>query len=225
MSHLIKFFTPLFFFAITTICNAQDLSFGKSTFNLSGLPEQMVTPELKVQNTGTANVEVFVNRVHQNLPSNWTSCYCYINCHPPTLDSLRFTLMPGETATIGIGFNTNTVEGIGFVKLTVEQIGGLQKDTLSFSGSTIASAIKEVEQSHIFNIFPNPSANEVTFISAANETYSLNLYNTNGLLIASFANLNEQKHITHLESFQSGTYIVKAIYQSGKSYSQKIIKN
>lgn len=224
MSNLFKFFTALFFFVITNICNAQDLSFGKSTFNLSGLPEQMVTPELKIQNTGAANVEVFVNRVYQNLPANWTSCYCYINCHPPTLDSLRFTLMPGETATIGIGFNTNTVEGIGFVKLTVEQIGGIQKDTLSFSGSTIVSAIKELVRPHIFSIFPNPTPDEITFISAVDETYSLNLFNGNGLLIASFAGLNEKKYLIRMEAFPAGTYILKAIYQSGKSNSQTIIK-
>lgn len=210
---------------ISLVGKAQILSYGKTTFHETGEPLNMITPQLKIENKSNVPVEVYVNRFYQNLPAGWTNCYCYISCHPPALDTLRFTLNPSETATIGIGFNTNEIPAAGEVKLTVEVIGGIQKDTLSFSASTLLASLNKNFSQNALKMYPNPASSFVFLNSLSNESYSLNLLDAEGRMIYSSGLLLEKTHTLPVEHLAPGKYSVQAIYNSGKIQTQHLIKN
>lgn len=217
------FFTFLILISVT--CKAQTLSYGKSTFDETGDFNSMIAPPLKIENISTTTVEVFVNRFYQNLPANWTNCFCYLTCHPPSLDTLRFFLVPGETADIGIGFSTNEIPGIGSVKLTVEVVGGTQKDTLVFSASTMLNNIRKNTIENSFSVYPNPTTSKVIFNNNRSETYSLSLTDITGKEIQRTELLSTNQFIFDLKELPAGSYFIRAYYTSGRTETQKIIKN
>jgi hypothetical protein len=204
----------------------QPLSYGKSTYDLTGEAGIMVTPQLEITNVSNGNIEVFVNRFYKNLPVNWTQCFCYIQCNPPELDSLRFTLMPGEIAYIGVGFNTDTIPGTGYSRLTVEAVGTAQKDTLNFSASTYPYVgLKENTLNHSFKLFPNPVVSEITFSSFSNEEYNVSILDVTGKQLYISSIIHEKNYRLNLMDYPSGEYYIRVRYRSGKTEIQKIIKN
>jgi len=144
MLHLFRmkpFFTTLIFLFLFTSVSAQDLIYSKSEFDKTGDPLTMVNPDVSFLNIGSDTIEIRVIRSFKNLPPNWTSCFCFTECNPPSVDTLQFFMAPLDKFIIGVGFNTDSIPGIGFIKATFEQIGGTQKDTLNFSGNTLKKGI------------------------------------------------------------------------------------
>ncbi len=203
----------------------QNITYSKSFFDKTGDPGMMITPDVSFYNSHSDTIEVFVNRFYKNLPPNWTSCFCFMQCHMPTEDTLHFFLAPGEKVSIGVGFSTDAIPGVGYVKFTMEQIGGTQKDTLSFSVSTVASGINELVGSKSFNLYPNPSTDKVIFNTTSSETYSIRIVDCDGKLINQQSDINTKQHTLNLESIPTGEYFLNVQYRSGKTETQKIIKN
>lgn len=218
------FFTLLLIFSF---CRASaQLSYGKSSYDEVGEAGTMVLPTLKIENTGTSPVEVFVNRFFLNLPANWTQCFCFNNCHPPSLDSLRFTLVPGQTADIGVGFNSDTIPGIGYMRMTVEVVGGTQKDTLNFSGSTyLLAGVKENSLSSSFKTFPNPVSEKLFINSSLKERYSVSVNDLNGKTVKNVFDLTSGQTEISLSGLPNGVYFITLRYQSGATESKRIQKN
>lgn len=204
----------------------QALSYGKSTYDLTGQAGTMVTPQLEITNVSTGNIQVFVNRFYKNLPPNWTQCFCYLECQPPSLDSLKFNLAPGEIAYIGLGFNTDTIPGTGYSRLTVEAVGTSQKDTLNFSASTyLYVGMEENSLTNSFKLFPNPTVSEIIFSALSNEEHSLSVLDASGKEISSFHELRGKEYRLNFEKYAAGQYYIRVNYKSGKTETQKIIKN
>jgi hypothetical protein len=218
------FFVAVCMVLVVPGSSAQNISYGKSTYDLTGDPTTMVTPELNFSNTGSSTIQVFVKRILVNLPPNWTSCFCFINCHPPAIDTLRFNLVPGQNASIGVGFNTDINPGIGYVRLTVEEVGGTQKDTLDFSGSTLLSGIKENFAPSMFKLFPNPTIETLTIFSDFKDEYSIIITNHKGQTVKHFSDLKENTELS-LRDLSVGVYFVTVKYKSGKTDTKQIIKN
>jgi hypothetical protein len=206
--------------------SSAQLSYDKSSYNEFGEAGTTVTPTLKVENTGPNSVEVFVNRINLNLPVNWTQCFCFISCHPPSLDSLRFTLVPGETANIGIGFNSDSVPGIGYMNMCIGIVGGMQQDTFSFSGSTFLPAdIDELSLPQSFKVFPNPVTSQIIFSSVSSSPYHLAIVDAIGKLVYQTPLINEKSSTLSLQNYPGGIYFIRASYLNGKVELQKVIKN
>jgi hypothetical protein len=218
-------FTSLIFLFLFTAASAQDITYSKSNFDETGDPTAMVTPEVSFLNTGPDSIEVFVNRFYKNLPANWTSCFCFISCHLPSEDTLRFFLAPMEKATIGVGFNTDSIPGIGYVKITVEQIGGNQKDTLSFSGSTMFAGIGENSFSSSLKLFPNPTSDRLIINSSLNENYSVSVTNVNGQIVRHLSEFKTGKTEISLNGLPNGMFFIHLLYTSGRTETKRIIKN
>lgn len=141
---------------ITSICvRAQNVQFIKSVLSEQGPAGVMLTPNLKLENKGATTEEIKIKRVGINLPTNWYTCFCYLECLPASVDTLHFFMSPGEVVDIGIGFGTDSIEGVGKVKVELFQVGALQRDTLEFTGSTITSGLKE-NNSYSYEVYPNP---------------------------------------------------------------------
>lgn len=203
--------------------NAQDIHYAKQAYDKTGAAGTSVSPELDLVNTGDDTIEVFVNRIFQNLPENWNSCFCFDICHPPTLDTLRFRLAPGEETIIGVAFNTDTIPGIGYVHLTVEQVNGNQKDTLKFSGSTLVSGVHNNSGKNGIKCYPNPANSAITFDNSFGEDVSVELYDYAGTLLYT-ERLSNNPYFLDISALPSGNYFLKAVLTSGDVYYQKIIK-
>lgn len=220
-----KLLYTLFFILYLFCLSAQDIAYGKSAFDKTGIGGGMVTADVSFKNSGSDTIEIFVNRFYKNLPANWTSCFCFIQCHLPAEDTLRFKLAPDEIATIGVGFNTDTLPGIGYVKITMEQVGGTQKDTLSFSGSTMIAGINELSSKASFKLYPNPSVDKVILSSVLEESFSARIFDITGKQVKEIQNLEGRKNEVSISDLIAGEYFLQLTYRSGKTETQKIIKN
>jgi hypothetical protein len=221
---LIRIAAFLFFVSVFTGIKAQHLSYNGSKYDQTGEPGLMVTPQLEITNTGSVTVGVIVNRFYQGLPANWTSCFCYIECNPPSLSTLSFSLAPGETAHIGVGFATDSIPGLGTVRLTVEEVGSsLAKDTLQFTGSTMISGISEISQKYLFSVYPNPTSDKVILQYSKQEPYLLLLLNASGQIIMRSEQVSHECSVD-LQHLPCGTYYLKTHSVSGETL-RKIIRN
>lgn len=198
----------------------QTLDYGKSSFNQWGDTGSMITPVLQIKNISSNNVQIFVTRIEKNLPTNWTVCFCYLICNPPELDTLRINMIPGETVSIGNGFHTDSIRGTGSVKLSVEVIGGLQKDTLIFTASSLASGIQTINNYSSLKAFPNPCNNELVIKNANNLT--LNIFNSIGILTDRFDCKTNLLKLNTSE-YQPGYYLLKFNDEKGNSHNHHFI--
>lgn len=205
--------------------NAQNIIYGKCSFDETGDPETMVSPYVGFTNSDSDTIEVFMNRIYNNLPLNWASCYCFINCHLPTEDTIRFKLAPGEKADVFMGFNTDAIPGIGFVGITIEQVGGTQKDTIHFSASTLAAGIKELNIARNLNCYPIPTSGKLFFDSKNGEEFEASLFNSKGELLENIRFDFLKEKTIKLTSYPDGLFYIKAVYKSGKTETIKVIKS
>jgi hypothetical protein len=220
--HLFLF---VFLFGTVTAVFSQNIIYSKSTFAKSGDPGTSVTPDVSFLNSDSDTIEVLVVRFYKNLPANWTSCFCFLSCHPPTEDTLHFFVAPSEKIIIGVGFNTDTIPGTGYVKITVEQIGGTQKDTLSFSGSTLQAGMSSYTKSETFKLYPNPVSDKLIINSEATEINTIKCFDMNGKLLKTFPVVKAKKHELSLGDLPCGEYLLQLSDPSGKTETKKIIKN
>lgn len=95
--------------------------------------------------------------------------------------------------------------------------------------TTIATDVAEenIPQLHM-NCFPNPSTGifNVQLFSSQDQTCNLEIYNSMGEKIISYANVPKEPILKiDLSTYANGIYIVKSYSQSGKSMSKNIILN
>jgi hypothetical protein len=227
MKHLYKVLFSLFLvFAIAPVYG-QNYSLPKATLNVSGNPGMFMLADLKVENISAGPIQILVNRFYQNYPSNgWFTCYCYLFCHAPAQDTLYINLSPGETAIVTLGFTTDTVPGIGYNKVTVEEVGNsAAKDTLTFSCTTVAAGIHEYGINRSFRFYPNPSIDKVVLTTAISEAYSIRLTDIKGKTVQQQSDINSKQYILNVENIPVGEYFLNVQYKSGKTETQKLIKN
>lgn len=221
-----KYFKHYFGFILLFLCTSiysQNLDLSKSTLSLTGDTGSMITPLLQIKNISSNNVQIFVTRIQKNLPANWTVCFCYIVCNPPELDTLRINLVPGETVIIGNGFHTDSVRGTGSIKVAVEEVNGTQKDTLTFTASTLAAGVKEMLNEDSFTAFPNPCNEQFTFTQKTGSELTLQLFSPNGSSIKEYKIKQAEPLIINTDSFAPGNYFLKITNTSGQSTLKKLI--
>lgn len=222
---LIVFLTIVFISLSINNILGQNIVFSKSEPDVVGEPGLMLTGYVTFYNSDSDTIEIKADRCYKNLPPNWLSCFCFIQCYPYAVDEVNYFLAPGEKVTLGLGFTTDTIPGTGYIKVTLEQVGGTQKDTLYFSASTIASGINEFGGSKSFRFYPNPASDKVIFNTTASETYSIQLIEITGKVIKQQTEINTKQNIVNIEDIPTGEYFLNARYKSGKTEIQKLIKN
>jgi hypothetical protein len=212
--------TLLFLVALSIITGkAQNLTYTNSVYNQTGQAGVMVTPQLEITNAGTVTVGVHVKRIVMALPPTWTSCFCYIECNPPELSQLTFSLVPGEKAYIGIGFNTDATPNTGTVSVTVEELNsGLPKDTLTFTASTLVNSLLDNTLSSDIKVFPNPASEKIKF---EKNFHSIQITDESGKITRSLTNTNEAP----VSDLERGVYTLTFIDQNGNRFTKKFIKN
>ncbi len=203
----------------------QNIVYSKSEPDVVGEPGLMLVGYVTFYNSDSDTIEIKADRCYKNLPPNWLSCFCFIQCYPYAVDVVNYFLAPGEKVTLGLGFTTDTIPGTGYIKVTLEQVGGAQKDTLYFSASTIASGINEFGISEPSRFYPNPSCDKIVFSTASSEVYSVRLMDITGKVIEQQSGITTKQHTINIENMPTGEYFLNVQYKSGKTETQKLIKN
>jgi hypothetical protein len=79
------------------------------------------------------------------------------------------------------------------------------------------------ESSVTMKLYPNPVKYELNVKVMTEDAYSVQVYDTNGRLMESLANVNEATVTFNMENYRPGIYIVKVVTQE-KVYQQRFIK-
>jgi hypothetical protein len=134
-------------------------------------------------------------------------------------------LNPAETVTIGIGFNTNEIPASGDIKLTVEVVGGNQKDTLSFSASTLYASVNKNFAENKMKMYPCPASSQLFFDSPSPEDYEVSITDLHGKEIYLSEIACGSNRTLSIEHLLPGKYIVRIKYKSGNIEIRNLIKN
>jgi len=126
------------------------------------------------------------------------------------------------TSTGGLtswGFKTLNVNlPAGKQTIQLKSLGeGCNLDWFTFA--TVDTAIRNVEPSQVFNLFPNPMG-DVLYIDSQEDTKEIKIIDTLGKVV--FQGNNEKQ--VNTKNFTKGIYVVQLTFNNGKTTSAKIIK-
>lgn len=207
--------------------SAQDYTLNPSNLNVQGNPGDFMLSTLIVNNTSGNNITMHLKRIVKNLPTNWSSCFCYPKCLAPFIDTLTFNIAPFSMDSIKPNYGTDSVPGIGYVTITLYQQGFSNNiDTIAFSGSTLStSGVNDPVFSSKFTYYPNPFSNSLTIQNNNAELYALFLYNSTGGLVYRKESISSVSEKLDLEFLECGIYYLKSEFASGKIISNKLVKS
>lgn len=220
----------LFFLLATTLkSNSQVFTYSANSATMTNVPGGTMNWNVTFSNHSASPISIQFERYQKYNPPYWYSCFCYINCNPPTLDTITINLAASSSSILSVLFKTDSVNpGTATSSIRIYQSGFANSaDTVHLNASTAAAAI-HINEPKLFNSFssyPNPLIDEIIISQALNESYSICVMDINGKIIQQVSNLDNKKYSLSLESYPSGTYFIKLVYQSGKTETKKIIKN
>ena len=180
-------------------------------------------------NPSTSSITIQFNRYTKYNPPYWYSCFCFIQCNPPSLDYVTIDVPPMSWGpTMSVLFKTDSVNpGQATASIKINQVGfAANADTIHLTATTslMSTNIKANSFSNSLS-FPNPANSEFTFIASENTSYQLIVSDINGKIIFQQKDILDNKYKLQLEDKPQGEYFLKAIYSSGKTETKKIIKN
>jgi hypothetical protein len=112
----------------------------------------------------------------------------------------------------------NAAEGTHYYRLKMVDLDG-QNQYSSVASATNSCIFKTIP----IKVYPNPVVNEVTIDVTEGKDYTINLYNSTGVLIKTIAN-NTTTHID-MSTLATGTYVIEIIdKKTGNGYMQKVVK-
>ena len=142
-----------------------------------------------------------------------------------TSSTSNTTYAPFLITLTGLNGTADTANIIMTSSKGTAQVGSeLIVDDIMLLGATItagsgSSFIGSIDNSHLVNIYPNPSNGNIYVEKMINEKASLTIYNTDGRQVYS-SSLNNNKEQINLSSLAKGSYI--AVIQSN---NERIMKN
>ena len=186
-----------------------------------GMPRDLLLPAVYVTNTSGQNLNMRFIRIVKDIPSGWTSCFCYPTCISPLQDTLDFTIPADSTQRISPNFGTDSIEGFGKVVLVLSEALGGKTDTLTFTGSTLQTTTGIFSKNHDnIQFYPNPTS-DFLYLKGISDLNKIEIFNSNGVLLKT---VNPTSTIS-IKELPSGIYIIRLMNKSGIYRSQKISKS
>lgn len=211
------FLISIFLSLVTTSLKAQNYILNPYNLNVTGLPGDFLLSGLTVTNPNTTDIEIFISRIERTLPQGWTSCFCYPTCLAPWLDTLTWTIPAGTSVDISPNFQTTLTPGIGIVRVELLNLTtGSAADTITFTGSTLASGINEINSK--IDIYPNPVADKIYIKNEQLEELEIIIVDYTGKTIY---NATGDINSIPVYNFKPGQY---SVFLKSKNYTyQKIV--
>ena len=231
MKSVLLLFVVSFF---TLSSQAQSYSISKIETNVNGnkgamkgVPGDLFTALLTFSNSSASTINVFIDRYKNNIPAYWGVCYCYIQCHDRSQDTLTIEIQPNSTTIVSLLFKTDSVNpGVAYDSFKIHQIGFQSNpQNLDLTASTMSEVGIRENKNMIstLQLFPNPSSNEVT-ISVDEEIRSLKVYDVLGQLKSEIKNVNSADYKLAISNYPQGSYFVE-VHSEKNKYIKNFIKN
>ena len=182
-------------------------------------------------NTSVVPVQMHMNRIVKNIPSGWTSCFCYPTCLAQTTNTLDFIIPIASgkvagTQTVSPNFGTDSIPGTGIIIVVFNEIGTTVYDTITFRGITSSPAgVQSIEKESPV-IYPNPVADFIVIKNSEKQIKSIQLLSmegkeTNHTLTEYFK--NEIK--IDIKMIPAGIYYLLIECTDNLTFRKKIIKS
>lgn len=202
---------------------SQDYSVIYTHPNSVGQPSQLFLSQVKVQNSSSEGIFMHFERIVNNLPGTWTSCFCYPFCVAPWIDTATFYVNGSSTDSIMPNFGTDSIPAMATVTIVLYQMGyENMADTITFTGSTLPAGITPTEQERI-SVYPNPFVDQITIGTPANGS-TLTIRNCSGALIGSYQLSGEQNSFD-LSFLSRGFYWAEITSELGERRVIQIVKS
>lgn len=216
------------FLVVAVKTYAQVYTYTSSSTYTSDVPGGTMYYHIGFYNPTSSSITIQFDRYTKYNPPYWYSCYCFIQCNPPSMDYVEIEVPPFSWGSqMSVLFKTDSVNpGQATASIKINQIGfASNADTIHLTASTLMSTgIKANTISNDLS-FPNPTHGEFTFAATENSIYQLIVTDISGKMIYQQKDISEKKYKIQLENEPQGEYFLKAIYNSGKIETKKIIKN
>ena len=216
--------TTIFIFIFCRIAFSQSYALNPTHLNVQGMPGDFMLSTLIVNNPSGAPITMHLKRIVKNLPANWTSCFCYPYCIAPFIDTLVFSISPFSSDSIKPNYGTDSLPGIGYITIILYEEGFQNNlDTITFSGSTMASGINENFINSI-SVFPNPVTDYLIVSNTSSVPFSVSIFNSLGEMMGE-KSYSGTKSVISFNGFPEGYYFIQARFDNGQVISKKIIKS
>lgn len=219
----------LFFFICFFKSNSQVFTYSGGMTSMADVPGGTMLWNVTFHNPSSSPINIQFERYQKYNPPYWFSCFCYIQCNPPTLDTITISIQPFSNTMLTVLFKTDSVNpGTATSSIRIYESGFANNaDTVHLNATTasIATGITETKLSTTTVSFPNPVHDFITFCPSLNEAYSLSILDISGKIITEILALNDRKYLLNMQNYSPGEYFGKIKYTSGKTETIKIIKN
>ncbi len=141
-----------------------------------------------VNNDAVNDVQVYVRRLINNIPTDWGSSLCIDVCYSTSTDSVVFLLPAGSTQSFHFYFYTSAVANSGKARVGFKN---LNDSTNSFSQNLFGittdatTGINNVRPAELFVIYPNPASSKLNFSYGDNKINSAEISDLSGRTIIS----------------------------------------
>lgn len=162
-------------------------------------------------------------RIVNNLPGTWTSCFCYPQCVAPWIDSATFYVNGFSTDSIMPNFGTDSIPAMATVTIVLYQVGyETMPDTITFTGTTLPAGIATTSRENI-SIFPNPFVNVITFNDLTSGNSVVSIRNSLGEVVYT-QSISSSSPSVHLEFLPHGAYYAELRTESDERITIPVIK-
>ena len=222
-----KKFVPLFLLFLSFGLKGQVYTYSMNQTSMNGQPGDGFYWNITFSNPSSSSITVGFDRYLKNNPPYWYSCFCYIQCNPPSLDYVDIELAPNSSSLLAVFFKTDSVNpGQASASIRFYELGfASDADTVHLLATTMGPvSIKSIANEGLHS-FPNPTGGEFTFIALEGLPYELMITDVVGKIIYHRKGITDKSHTIQLGDQPKGEYFLKVVYSSGKTENKKILKN
>lgn len=217
-------FLFIFFFVTYNGSHAQSFNLQLADDSICiGNPGKELVVYATITNLTSSDLEIYIVRKEENLPSSWLSSMCVDVCLPPNMDSTYLYLYAGSSQNFSFHFYTGTTNDTGSALLTFRNAASVTEVYMQrFYGITdsLFSSLVEIEKSTIQIVHPNPTRSTIQVdLSQFSKNAQLSVFDAKGNQIVEFNNTLRQIYFFNLKK---GLYFFN-IKEKDKVYQQKVL--
>ena len=201
--------------------HSQDYTLVPTNPNATGQPGELFLAQIKIQNNSNEGISMHFERIVNNLPGTWTSCFCYPHCIAPWIDTMSFSIAAFSLDSISPNFGTDSFPAIADVKIVLWQEGYINNpDTITFTGSTMAAEVTETQPQFEVIAYPSPFT-EFIILEGVQNNDILNIINCQGEIVARQP-ISYGQNVIHLDELAPGAYY---LFLPSKQQAIRVLKS
>ncbi|PCJ87023.1 MAG: hypothetical protein COA57_05460 [Flavobacteriales bacterium] len=210
---------------------------GTFSFNLlssniaTGAPNTTVYAYGELVNNNSKDVLIEIQRLQENIPSDWSTSMCTDVCLGTYIDSTTVLLGGGQTQSFTMYFYTQATPDSGGVKIgfrnATDQSNAFTQWFYGVTDSALVSTYDIYSKNITHSIYPNPFSEKATielydFQINIGANYELRIYDLFGRKVRESKIINRKSEIKR-GSLHSGIYLYELKNEEGKISTGKLL--